>query len=171
MRPVDNLLVRFRLRRAPPTITRRQAQQVRPLRNPQLEWHCNDDGFVVATLTRRAGLRGKMISFFLAVPESRPVVLDEVGTFVWHLCDGEHSVEQIAAELSREYKLSHREVEVSLNEFMRLLAKRGMIAVAVPKEVVAEMDPEVVKSLGLTELEVLKEKPSAEEAEGGSDQE
>ena len=152
MRLVDNLLVRVRLRRAPPTITRRQAQQVRPLRNPQLEWHCNDDGFVVATLTRRAGLRGKMISFFLAVPETRPVVLDEVGTFVWHLCDGEHSVEQIAAELSREYKLSHREVEVSLNEYLKMLGRRGMIAVAVPREVMAELSEETKHVLGIKEI-------------------
>ena len=152
MRLVDNLLVRFRLRRAPPTITRRQAQQVRPLRNPQLEWHHNDDGFVVATLTRRAGLRGKLISFFLAVPESRPVVLDEVGTFVWNLCDGAHSVEQIAAALCREYKLSAREVEVSLNEYLRMLGRRGMIAVAVPGEVMAELSQDTKRALGIKEI-------------------
>ena len=128
MRLWNSLLTKLRVRRAQPEITQRQAQQIRPLRNPRLEWEHNDDGYVVATLTRRASLRGKLISFFLAVPETRPVVLDEVGTFVWNLCDGEHSVEQITEALCAEYKLSRREVVM---HDLRSIAGRGVVSIEV----------------------------------------
>ncbi len=162
MRLWSSLLSKLKLRRTPPEITRRQAMQVRPLRNPTLEWKHNEEGNVVATLTRRAGLKGKVITFFLAVPEARPIVLDEVGSFVWDMCDGQHSVEQIVEALRQKYKLSRREVEISLNEYLRMLGKRGMIAVAVPRELMAELSEGTKRTLGIQEL------ASAEEADSDS---
>jgi hypothetical protein len=107
-----------------------------------------------------------MLGMLLSTPDSRQLQLDEVGTFVWLLCDGEHTMDAIAQAMVEKYKLGRREVEVSLNEFMKMLAKRGMIVVAVPESVVEELGPEVAKSLGLTKQDVLKQKPPAEEIEG-----
>ena len=59
----NSFLAKTGLRRSQPPITRRQALQVRPLRNPQLEWEYNEEGYVVATLSRRSGLRGRLITF------------------------------------------------------------------------------------------------------------
>ena len=167
MRLLNSLLAKTGLRRREPPITRRQALQVRPLRNPQLEWEYNEEGSVVATLTRRAGLRGRLITFFLAVPESRPIVLDEVGTFVWDMCDGEHSVEQLVQALAEKYKLSQREVEISLNEYLRMLGKRGMIAIAVPKEITDELSEAAQRALGLQEIVAEEEEPPPLTGEAG----
>ena len=152
MRLWTSFLTKTGLRRREPPITRRQALQVRPLRNPRLKWEYNEEGYVVATLSRRSGLRGRLITFFLAVPETRPVVLDEVGTFVWDMCDGEHSVEQLVQALCKKYKLSRREVEISLNEYLQMLGKRRMIVVAVPKEITDELSEAARRALGIQEI-------------------
>ncbi len=157
----NRLLEKLRLRQPSPQITRHQALAIKPLRNPNLEWQYNEEGYVVAMLTRRGGATGKLINFFIAVPEERPVVLDEVGTFVWKMCNGEHSIEQIGEALSDEYKLTRREVEVSLNEYLRMLAKRGMILVAVPQEIVDQLDESTRRALGVTEMQEIIEQHAA----------
>jgi len=65
------------------------------------------------------------------VPEFRTVTLDEVGTRVWDLCDGEHTVKDLIARVAEEHKLSRKEAEVSLVAYLRQLAARGLIALVV----------------------------------------
>jgi hypothetical protein len=144
----------------PPAITRQDAMRVFPTRNPSLEWELDEQGVVTATLKRPRDLRNRVIGSFLMLPDSRQLKLDEVGTFVWNLCDGKHTVAELVAAMAEKYKLSRREVEVSLTEFLRMLAKKGMIVVAVPEDIVAHLDPEIVKALG-----VVAAKPE-EEGEG-----
>jgi len=157
MQPWDSLLTRLRLRRPAPQIPWDHALAIKPMQNPNLKWQYNEEGYAVATLTRRAGWRGRLISFFLAVPQERPIVLDEVGTFVWKICDGEHTVGDIVEALCNKYKLTRREVEVSLNEYLRMLAKRGMIIVAVPKDIVQELDQRTKRALGIQEGQAIEE--------------
>ncbi|MFQ6130972.1 MAG: PqqD family protein [Armatimonadota bacterium] len=127
------VLEKLRLRKSPPQLTRRQSLEALPLRNPSLDWRDNDSGEVVVTLPRRTDLRGRVVSLLFYVPKQRDITLDEVGSRVWHLCDGEHSVEDIVSELAGRYKLSQREAEVGVTEYLRLLGKRGMVGFAVEK--------------------------------------
>lgn len=153
-------------RSAKPTVTRQQALRIYPVRNPGLKWRLDEQGLVRTTLVRRRDLWGKLIGGILSTPDARDLQLDEVGSFVWMHCDGEHTLNNIVERMMERYKLGRREVEASLNEFMRMLARRGMIVVGVPKDLIAEMDPEVIKEMGLIDLDTLKEKPPATEAEG-----
>ncbi len=157
MRLWNNLLIKVGLRKPAPQISRGHALTIKPIHNPNLEWSYNEEGHAVASLTRRAGWRGKLISFFLAVPEERPIALDEVGTFVWKMCDGQHTVGEIVDALQDEYNLTRREVEISLNEYLRMLAKRGMIIVAVPKDILQELDESTKRALGIQEVEAVEE--------------
>lgn len=152
-----NLIQRL-LGKAPakPTVTRQQALQVYPVRNPGLEWTLDDEGNVRAKLVRKQDLKTRLVAGLMNVPESRELRLDEVGSFVWQLCDGEHALSDIVEAMMEHYKLGRREVEVSLNEFLRMLAKRGMVVVAVPRAVVETMDPAVVRAMGIAERETLE---------------
>ena len=165
MQPWNGLLTKLRLRRSVPQISRDHALAIKPMHNPNLKWRHNEEGYVVATLPRRAGWRGKLITFFLAVPEERPVVLDEVGTFVWKMCDSEHTVDDIVEALRKEYNLTRREIEVSLNEYLRMLAKRGMILIAVPKDMVQELDQRTKRALGIKEVEAIEELEQATDSD------
>ena len=157
MRLWNNLLIKLGLRKSAPQISRSHALAIKPIHNPNLEWRYNEEGHTVASLTRRVGWRGRLISFFLAVPEKRPIVLDEEGTFVWKMCDGQYTVAEIVNVLCEKYNLTRREVEISLNEYLRMLAKRGMIVVAVPKDILQELDEPTKRALGIRQVEAIEE--------------
>lgn len=133
--PLDRLLISLRVKKPDAGLTREQAMAAWPVRNPALEWTTNDEDCVVVRLPRRKDLVGGLLSFLFSVPESKPVVLDEVGSFVWQLCDGENTVSDVVDRLALEYKLNRREAELSLTKFLQMLGKRGMVAFAVPREV------------------------------------
>ncbi|HEY3397708.1 MAG TPA: PqqD family protein [Armatimonadota bacterium] len=149
-----------------PQIARQDALRVYPVRNPSLDWELDDQGLVVATLVRPKSLKSKIMGSFLMLPDSRQLKLDEVGSYVWSLCDGKHAVTDLIAEMSDKYKLSRREVEVSLTEFLRMLAKRGMIAVAVPREIVDKLDPQTAAALGIVDMQIVEDEATEEKAEG-----
>jgi len=145
----SRLLEQFGLKRPRSPLTREQAFEARPVRNPSLKWRLNDDDDVEVVIPRRSDRLGRVLGFLFYVPESRPLVLDEVGSRVWQLCDGERTVEEIIATLRDEYKLDRREVEVSLTEYLRSLGKRGMIGFLVPEEMAREMGEEGNDLVGL----------------------
>jgi len=117
-----------------PRLSREHALQARPVRNPALKWEALDSGEVQVVLPRRRDVMGKLLSSVFYVPQSKPISLDVVGARVWQLCDGEHTVNEIAEALMEEHKLHRREAEVSLTEFLKMLGKRNMVAFVVPTE-------------------------------------
>lgn len=157
-KPLDRIMVSLRLRKPQGGLTRDQAMAAWPIRNPSLKWEAADD-VVAIHLPRRQDWTGRMLGFFFMVPESRPVQLDEVGSFVWHHCDGEHTVSEIADALAREYQLNRREAEVSLTEYLQTLGKRGMVAFAVPRE--------VAEAAGLQGQDLIPQQPSTAEEQPG----
>ncbi len=151
----SGLLQRLGLRRGQTPLSRDQAFEARPVRNPQLKWRVNDQDCVEVVVPRRKDLFGRTMGFLFFVPQSRPVILDEVGTRVWHLCDGERTVQQIARVLCDEYKLGRREVEASLTEYLRTLGKRGMVGFLVPREFLE--DEESGELVGLADVGTTRE--------------
>ena len=135
---LDRIMVSLKLKKPQGGLTRDQAMAAWPVRNPDLVTHESEDGLVAVELPRRKDWVGGALGFLFFVPDSKPVQLDEVGSFVWKLCDGEHTVNEIADALAAEYKLNRREVDVSLTQYLQTLGKRGMIAFAIPREVAEE---------------------------------
>ena len=62
----------------------------------------------------------------------RKIDLDEVGTFVWDMCNCETTVRQMIERLSAEYRMNRKEAEVSLFAFLQTLAKKGIVSLIVP---------------------------------------
>ena len=143
------VLEQFGLKRRPSPLTREQALEARPVRNPSLKWRLNDADHVEVIIPRRSDRLGRVMGFLFYVPENRPIVLDEVGTRVWHLGDGERTVAEMRQTLCDEYKLSKREVEVSLTEYLRTLGKRGRSGFLVPAEIARELGEEGQRLVGL----------------------
>ena len=141
----DRLVARvpFLAERFGPKFSRADVLNARPFRNPLIEWELRkpegeEDAAgpeVVLHVPRRQDRLGKLLNRFFEGPSHRDVVLDELGTDVWQLCDGEASVEAIIRALAKKHKLERREVELSLTMYLRTLAKRGFIGLHVePKE-------------------------------------
>ncbi len=104
-----------------------------PVRNPKLEWKRTVDGKIIVILKRRDDWLGKLVGSIFCVPRMKEVVLDEVGTMVWEMCDGKHTISRMTKRIAERYKLTEKEAEVSLITFLNRMAKRGMIFFLVRK--------------------------------------
>ncbi len=124
----------FHLKKRTPTLSKKEALDTLPIRNPYVEWHKTEEGEVIIKVPRRGDWVGKLLTFIFAPPEIRQVALDKIGSLVWDLSDGQHSFEEIVRVVSRNYKLTRREAEVGVAAFLRELGKRKLIVLAVRKE-------------------------------------
>jgi len=124
------------------SITREQALGARPVRNPELGVDRNDAGEVELKRPRRRTWWVNLLAKVGTVPEYQTLTLDKVGSAVWDLCDGEHTVRELIEQLAEEHQLSRKEAEVSMVTYLRQLAQRGIIALAVePAGEVQELSP------------------------------
>lgn len=135
-----------------PTLTREQSMAARPVRNPSLEWSLNDDDEATINIPRRKDTQGRFLAWMFFIPESRPLSLDAVGTFVWENCNGENSVSDLIDLMAKEYNVARKEVEVSLIEYLKRLGQRGMVGFLVPREIARELGQEGKELVGLEEV-------------------
>ena len=59
--------------------------------------------------------------------QTKKLQLDALGTFVWDLVDGKHSVRRMIKIFAETHRLENREAEVSVTQFIRELGKRGLL--------------------------------------------
>lgn len=124
------------------SVTREASFAARPVRNPVVEWDAESGGpDLQLTIPRRKNARANVLAWMFGVPDERKLVLDEMGSFVWRQCDGEHSVQDLVAELVRQYRLSQREATVSLTTYLRTLGRRNLVAFAVDKSLLEHAPP------------------------------
>jgi hypothetical protein len=113
----------------PPQIDRQAALTLRPGRNSLLTWEKRETGEMLLTVpqNQKVGRITRQMAKWLRAPTERHVELDEVGGFVWELCDGAHTIESIVQRTGKQYKMSRREAEVSVTMFLQMLHERNFI--------------------------------------------
>jgi len=124
----------FRKRQKGMAPDRRQSLAAIPLRNSGLSVSDTDDGNVRLRIPRKNAWWVKVLDFILTIPGGRTVELDEIGSKLYRMCDGETTVDEIIRRMARDLKLNKRESELSVVKYLKMLAKRGIIALAVPAE-------------------------------------
>jgi hypothetical protein len=113
--------------RKKPAMSRDQALHARPVRNPGLEWERVDGGDIHLRIPRRTDRVAQMLCRIFRAPQYKEIVLDEVGSDIWALCDGDRSVEAIVSATSKKYKLTRRECETSVAAYLKMLGDRKLI--------------------------------------------
>lgn len=75
----------------------------------------------------------RQLSWLLRYPgtATKTFEFDPLGVFVWQTIDGKSDVRQVIRKLAKRYNLNLREAEVSTLHFLSLLAKKGLIGLAV----------------------------------------
>lgn len=53
--------------------------------------------------------------------------IDEVGMDIWELCDGEHTLQQIAEVLTQTYNVAYEQAEQDCAEFIEDLKAKGLL--------------------------------------------
>jgi len=117
-----------------PKIERKEALGIVPVRHPLVKWERNDAGEAILQVPMRDDRVARAVKAVIKVvrmtkelPDSRQVGLDEVGSFVWELCDGQRDINAVVQSVSKEYKLTRREAEASVTMFLQMLAKKNLI--------------------------------------------
>lgn len=121
----------FKRKPKPPPIPLEVLLRSKPVRNPAVKWEKNEKGEVVLKV-KLAPSKPGLFSGFVKRPTERKYVLDEVGSYVWELLDGERTVGDVAELLAQRFKLHLREAQASLLAYLRILAERGLIRLVAP---------------------------------------
>ncbi len=130
MRPLQGIVSKFKKEKK--AIPREKVLRARPIRNPLIKWEEEEEG-VRLTIPLKKSTKLKILTFLFRVPETKEVVLDDVGSNVWLLCNSENTVADVVKALSEKHKMTRKEVEVSLFSYLQQLAKRGYIGLEMKK--------------------------------------
>ncbi len=114
----------------PPRLTRQQQLSAKPVR------------LVAGTFAEAADGGGRLTvplqqkrwaGWLLRVPAgaTKTFEFDVMGRAVWDACDGRTTVHQIARRLAKQYRVSDREAQVATEDFLAMLARKGLVGVAV----------------------------------------
>jgi hypothetical protein len=122
----------FKKKRQGPSISRAEALDRIPVKNRQISENRLETGEVVIcypVIMRPffAGL-AKRFGGQEAQTQMKKLQLDDLGTSVWNLMDGNRSIRQLVKMFAEAHRLETREAEVSVTQFMRELGRRGLIA-------------------------------------------
>ena len=120
--------------RKTPKLTREAMLNSRPGRNEALTWEKNDQGEVQITVVRQETWKVRLLSKVFYVPKQRRITLDQVGTEVWQMCNGQTTVAQMIEGLSKKYQLNRKEAEVSLLSYLRTLGQKRFIGFVIERE-------------------------------------
>jgi hypothetical protein len=126
---VKNLLTRHvPFLREKQTISREEALRMRTVHNAIVQWETSEDGEICLLVPRRSDVMARLLCRVFRAPSHKRITLDEVGSFVWGFCDGEHSVDSIVTETCKKYSVSRRECETSVSAFLKMLGDRNLVA-------------------------------------------
>lgn len=118
------------LKQTPSLEDRKRLMLLRPVHNSLITVEERDDGEIILHIPvkEKVGFFTKILAKCVQMPSEKRVELDEVGSFVWKLCDGSNTLESVVQKVGREYRMNRREAEVSTTTFMEMLIQRNFIA-------------------------------------------
>ncbi|MHC4593148.1 MAG: PqqD family protein, partial [Planctomycetota bacterium] len=117
--------------RKSPQLSRGASLSARPVLSRLVKLERAADGSIILQIPRRDSAMARTVARAFRMPPYKRVALDELGTFVIELCDGEHAVKDIVDKFVKRFKLSTRQAEVSTTDFLRILARRSVIGLVV----------------------------------------
>ncbi len=101
------------------------------------EYEIDEDGNAVILLQiEYKGIRGKLVKMFsiTPLPQYKKIVLDKMGTTVWQLCDGKHTVDDIIRHLVKKTGMSRRNMEIAIYNYLKTLIEKGLIELHIPED-------------------------------------
>ena len=101
-----------------------------PYPNKAMDLTRSADGSVlVGVPLDRPGWLIPPISWVLPFSSERRVNLDALGAALLAMCDGSNTVETIIEKFAARHKLSFREAQLPVTQFLQQLTERGVVAV------------------------------------------
>lgn len=105
-----------------------------PVANAAARVEERPEGVTVTVANREPAKLLPPFRWLVRPPKEKRLVLDRIGTSVWHLCDGKRTVENVIDAFADQYELEFHESRVAVTEYLRSLVQRGALAMAIPGE-------------------------------------
>jgi hypothetical protein len=107
----------------------KQMAKGKPLQNPVVTASMAESGGIQLEAPLASQGKGFMdaVAKWMKAPATKTFELDEVGAFVWELCDGAHTFEGISKKLCARYKMNRTEADASLAAYLQTLGQRRLI--------------------------------------------
>jgi hypothetical protein len=115
-------------------MSRGESLKAVPVKNGACKETELESGLVQISVPIRQTWFTRLMGRLTSLPKYKKMELDEIGTFVWRHCDGRTTVRDLIDRLCRRFKLNQREGEVSLTQYLRTLARKNVIGLAVDAE-------------------------------------
>lgn len=96
-----------------------------PVRSP-VKWRM-EDGRAVIIYKKSLGNVEKKIKKVIGGPDNIRRPLDDRGTDIWLLCDGEHTIMDICEEMDRKYKEEMEPVVKRVGKFIEMLLTLNLV--------------------------------------------
>jgi hypothetical protein len=107
-----------------------------PVRNP-VKWRM-EGGRAIIIYKKDLGRVEKKIQKVIGGPENIRRPLDDKGTDIWQMCDGEHTLLQICEEMDKKYKEEMEPVIKRVGRFIEMLLSLNLISLKTPEEMNGE---------------------------------
>lgn len=103
---------------------------LRPRRNPTVEWEEDGEtGLVTLVYPKNFTRFERFLSFFLRPVPLLRRPLDEPGSFIWLMCDGDTDIATICTAVDDAFKEEMEPVLRRVVGFIEMMAKRGLVMV------------------------------------------
>lgn len=101
-----------------------------PHRNAAMRVEIREDGTALVSVPiRRPRYMIPPLSWLLPFSGKRRIELDTLGASVLDMCDGKTAVEKMITRFAAAHKLSFREAQAPVVQFLKMLTQRGVIAI------------------------------------------
>lgn len=98
----------------------------RPVRADGLKWSADEKGMVTLDMENK-GLANKIAQKLLKKPEISHIHLDETGSFIWPLIDGEKTIIDIGVSVKEYFGDKAEPLYERLAQYFRILESNGFI--------------------------------------------
>lgn len=98
----------------------------KPIRSANMKWTINDK-FMVVLEVENKGIFNKIAQMLFKKPKISFIHLDELGSFVWNLCDGEKSIIEIGEKVEKEFAEQANPLYERLATYFQMLNEYGFV--------------------------------------------
>lgn len=127
-------------RRKDPGPSREMLLAARPLRNPNITEKEISGGGLELTVSLPRSRLFRWLSGGRNDPIVRRYQLDSIGTETWRMIDGRTTIMTMIEHLASAHGMKPRQAEAAVLTYLRTLAQRGIMMLALPHEPPGEAD-------------------------------
>ena len=111
----------------------RRMLEARPVHNAAARMVSDDgDSMTIYVKSARPWYLVPPLSWIVPVRAERKTELDNLGSEVWRLCDGDRTVETIVDAFAAKHRLTFHEARIGVTGYLRTLIQRGVLAIELP---------------------------------------